>query len=140
MVQSKRIIALTLATGMLLPVFSAPLTANAKTTYLPSSIRSHRWYRLTDGSQGGYHDKTTFKGNHMTVKSYGHTYHWSLTGLKKHSKSTYYGRLHFSKKSSELIKVKIVSSKHFDFIPKHFEGVSGNYKANEDYGAMIFKR
>ncbi|GAX01583.1 hypothetical protein [Secundilactobacillus silagei] len=136
MVNSKRIVALTLAAGMLLPVFSAPLTANAKTTYLPSAVRSHRWYQLTDGSQGGFHNKTTFKGNHMTV---GHS-HWSLTGLKKHSKSTYYGKLHYSKSYSQLIKVKINSSKSFWFIPKHVEGTKGNYKGNADYGAMIFKR
>ncbi|MFC6254869.1 hypothetical protein ACFP1H_09795 [Secundilactobacillus hailunensis] len=136
MIKSTRIVALTLAAGMLLPIFSAPLTANAKTTYLPSAVRSHRWYRLTDGTSGGYHDKTTFKGNHMTV---GHG-HWSLTGLKKHSKSTYYGRLHYSKKYSELIKVKIVSSKHFYFVPKHVEGLSGNYTGNEDFGAITFKR
>ncbi|GAX03104.1 hypothetical protein IWT140_00702 [Secundilactobacillus pentosiphilus] len=140
MIQSKHLVALTLSAGMLLPVFCAPLTASAKTTYLPSSVRSHTWYRLTDGSQGGFHDKTTFKGNHMTVKSYGHTYHWSLTSLKKHSKSTYYGRLHYSKKHSELIKVKIVSSKHFDFIPKHSYGTIGSYKGTDRVGAIIFRR
>ncbi|MTV81469.1 hypothetical protein [Secundilactobacillus folii] len=126
--------------AFIMPLGTAANTASAKTTYLPRSIRSHVFYRTTDGTQGGYHDKTIFKGNRMTVKSYGHYYHWNLTGLKRHSKTIYYGRLHYSKKSSQLIKIKIYSSKHFDFIPKHTYGLTGNYKGTEDFGAIIFKR
>lgn len=115
-------------------------TANAKTTYLPSNIRNHTWYRLTDGAQGGYHDKTQFKGNHMTLKTVTGKSHWYFTGLKRHHKNTYYGRLHYSKKSSKLVKIKLFNTKHFDIIPKHIHGLKGNYTGNEQYGATIFKR
>ncbi|WP_125582193.1 hypothetical protein [Levilactobacillus cerevisiae] len=118
-----------------------PLTANASTT-LPKSIRSHTWYRLTDGSQGGFHDRTTFKGNHATIHVKGTSlrYHWRFTGLKKHAKSTYYGRLHYSAKTSAPVKIKIFNKTHFDIIPKHTPNLAGNYTGNESYGAMIFKR
>lgn len=115
-------------------------TASAKTTYLPKSVRSHKWYRLTDGYQAGYHDKTIFKGNKMTVSTLGGKAHWHFTGLKRHSKKIYYGRLHYSKKNSEPVKVKIISSKHFDIIPKHFSWLKGNYTGNEKMGAIIYKR
>lgn len=140
MMKTRSIVTMTLAASLLLPTFLTAKPAEAKTTYLPSSIRSHTFYQLTDGSQGGLHAKTTFKGNKMTVIAYGHHQHWNLTGLKRHSKTIYYGRLHYSKKYSQLIKVKIYSSKHFDFIPKHSYGTTGNYKGTENYGAIIFKR
>ncbi|MFC6289791.1 hypothetical protein [Levilactobacillus angrenensis] len=140
----KKIVYTTLAIGLALTGLGVanPTTASAKTTYLPKAVRSHTWYRLTDGAQGGFHDKTTFKGNHFTIKVKGASlrYHWHFTGLKKHTKTTYYGRLHYSKKRSELVKVKVFSHKHFDIIPKHVFHLAGNYTGNESYGAMIFKR
>lgn len=57
----------------------APTPASAKTTYLPRTIRHHTFYRLTDGAQGGLHDKTTFTGNRMRV---GH-WTWRLTHVRK---------------------------------------------------------
>jgi len=130
---------------ILISVLSIGLTAkpaSASTTYLPANIRHHVWTRLTDGSQGGYHDHTTFKGNHLTIneKATGLHYHWRFTGLKKANKTTYYGRLHYSKSNSSLVKIKIFSSKHFDIIPKHMQGLKGSYTSNEQYGATIFKR
>ncbi|GEO69650.1 hypothetical protein [Levilactobacillus acidifarinae] len=128
------------ALGLTGCLMSTP-SASAKTTYLPSYIRHHTFYRLTDGSQGGYHDKTTFKGNHMSLHSsaLGH-YTWRLSGLKKHSSKVYYGRIHYSKKSSAPIKIKIFNKKHFDFIPKHIGQLKGNYTGDESFGATIFKR
>jgi len=119
-------------------------TASAKTTYLPSNIRKHVWHRKTSGTEGGFNDLTTFKVNKLKIKIVGHTYHWRLTGLKKHSKTIYYGRLHFnwkkSNKGSKLVKIKIQNKKKFDIIQKHFLNLHGNYTGNESYGAMIFKR
>lgn len=137
----KKLTIATIALATLTPL-ALPTTASAKTTYLPKNIRSHTWYRLTDGVQGGFHDKTTFKGNHFTIKIKGThlRYHWRLSGLKKRSKTTYYGRLHYSKQRSELVKVKVFNKKHFDIIPKHVMSLAGNYTGNESYGAMIFKR
>lgn len=133
-----------LTTILLATVALSPLalttTANAKTTYLPSTVRHHTWYRLTDGAQGGYHDKTHFNGNHMTLTTVTGKAHWYFTGLKRHSKTTYYGRLHYSKKSSKPVKIKLFSTKHFDIVPKHIHGLKGNYTGNEQYGATIFKR
>ncbi|WP_395390557.1 MULTISPECIES: hypothetical protein [Levilactobacillus] len=119
-----------------------PTTANAKSTTLPRTIRNHTWYRLTDGSQGGFHDKTTFKGNHFTIKVKGTNlrYHWHFSGLKKHTATTYYGRLHYAKKHSALVKIKIFSKSHFDIVQKHTPNLAGNYTGNESYGATIFKR
>lgn len=141
MMKLKSLLVATVALATLTPI-AVPTTASAKTTYLPKTIRSHTWYRLTDGGQGGFHDKTTFKGNHATIKVKGTNlrYHWHFTGLKKHTKTTYYGRLHYSKKRSELVKVKVFSHKHFDIIPKHVFHLAGNYTANESYGAIVFKR
>lgn len=89
-------------------------------------------------------DRTTFKGNKLKIRIVGHTYHWRLTGLKKHSKTIYYGRLHFnwkkSNKGSKLVKIKIQNKQKFDIIQKHFFNLRGNYTGNENYGAMIFKR
>ncbi|WP_204120571.1 hypothetical protein [Levilactobacillus sp. 244-2] len=39
-----------------------PTTANAKSTTLPRTIRNHTWYRLTDGSQGGFHGQDDVQG------------------------------------------------------------------------------
>lgn len=116
-------------------------TAHAKTTYLPKAIRHHTFYRLTSGTEGGFHDKTRFKGNKMLMSSKlsGH-WTWRLSNVKRHSAKVYYAKLHYSKKSSERIKIKIFNKKHFDFIPKHVFHIKGNYKGNEAYGAMIFKR
>lgn len=139
----KAILISTAALALGLTGFMAPTqSASAKTTYLPSYIRHHTFYRLTDGSQGGYHDKTTFKGNRMSVhsKMLGKHYTWRLSGLKKHSSKVYYARLHYSKKYSEPIKIKIFNKKHFDFIPKHIGQLKGNYTGNESFGATIFKR
>ncbi len=115
-------------------------TANAKTTYLPTSIRHHVWYQITSGTEGGFHDKTTFKGNYMTVKIAGTNYKWHFTGLKKSSKTVYYGRLHYDGGISEPVKVKIKSSKKFDIIPKHVMHLKGNYTGTEKYGAMVYTR
>lgn len=139
MLNHKELTALILALITLSPL-ALPTTANAKTTYLPSTVRHHIWYRLTDGAQAGYHDKTRFKGNKMTLTTVTGTAHWHFTGLKRHNKTTYYGRLHYSKKSSQPVKVKVFSAKHFDIVPKHVQGLKGNYTGNEQYGATIFKR
>lgn len=133
------LIALSLAAVTLSPLV-LPTTASAKITYLPSTIRHHTWYRLTDGAQGGYHDKTQVKGNKLHLKTAAGNTQWYFTGLKRHSKTIYYGRLHYSKKSSQPVKVKIFSTKHFDIVPKHIHGLKGNYTGNEQYGATIFKR
>ncbi|ANZ61950.1 hypothetical protein AYR62_05715 [Secundilactobacillus paracollinoides] len=127
------------ATVTICGLATAP-TANAKTTYLPTSIRNHVWYQITSGTEGGFHDKTTFKGNAMTVNIAGTNYKWHFTGLKKSSKTVYYGRLHYAGGKSDLVKIKIKSSKKFDIIPKHFMNLKGNYTGNESYGAMIYTR
>lgn len=123
-----------------IPLTSTSTTANAKTTYLPQYIRHHTWYRLTDGTQGGYHDKTTFTGNKMHIHSYFGKKVWKITNLKRSNSKTYYGRLHYSKKNSQPVKFKIINKKHFDIIQKHMWNLKGNYTGNEQFGAQIFKR
>lgn len=114
----------------------APTSASAKTTYLPHTIRHHTFYRLTDGAQGGFHDKTTFTGNRMRV---GH-WTWRLTHVRKQNAKTYFATLHYTKRRAEPIKIKVFSAKHFDFVPKHILHLKGAYTGNEQYGATIFKR
>lgn len=123
----------------------------AKTTYLPAGIRHHVWYRTTSGTEGGFHDRTTFKGNTMTFKTLGYahanstrltmvTVRWQFKNLKHTSKWNYYGRKYYTKTKYELVKIHIKNAHQFDLIPKHFAQLRGNYTGNEDYGATIFKR
>jgi len=140
-IMQKSLVLMTVALGLGLGGLVGPTTAaSAKTTYLPSAIRHHTFYRLTSGTEGGFHDKTTFKGNKISIHMTGGHYTWRLTGVKRHNAKTYYARLHYTKKHSEPIKIKIFNSKHFDFIPKHFMNLKGNYTGDESYGAQIFKR
>ncbi|VDG24391.1 hypothetical protein [Lactiplantibacillus mudanjiangensis] len=134
---------LTLSMTVVLALTSLPaISSQAKTTpvkHLPTSITKKTWYRQTSGSEGGFNDKTVFHGNTMRMTfSYGGNADWKLTKLRKSSAKVYYATLHYSKKYSSPVKIKIRSHKKFDIIEKHGVNSRGNYAGNENYGAMIF--
>lgn len=113
--------------------------AQAKTN-LPSRITHHVWYRTTTGTEGGFHDRTVFKGNTAHLKSYGHKFVWRFKKIKHTSKNVYYARNYWSKKKYDQVKIVIRSAHKFDIIPK-YSGMSRQaYSGNENYGAIIFKR
>ncbi|GEP19464.1 hypothetical protein [Pediococcus argentinicus] len=142
----KKIILVITTIFLALPLTAVkPVNAKTKYTSLPTSIRSHVWYRLTDGHQGGFHDRTTFtkKSVHAKASWTKHkTYTWSFSKIRKDSKhkGTYYANLKFSKHDSSPVKIKVISSKQFWIIKKHPLFTSGNYQGNANYGAMVYKR
>ncbi|UQS87167.1 hypothetical protein MOO44_03110 [Nicoliella spurrieriana] len=129
--------------GFLILVVASPVTNAAS---FSKYIRSHNWYRLTDGSQGGYNDKTKF--SNRTIKyttPYEGKTRIKFYTLKKVNKTTYYGKGNYKNKMTKnpgnkkyWFKIKQVSKDTIWLVPKHHIHVSGNYKGNSQYGAVIF--
>ena len=139
MLRKKLLSIIILVMAASIPLTSTSTTANAKTTYLPQYIRHHTWYRLTSGTEGGFHDRTTFKGNNVHIHTDFGKQVWKITNLKRHNPKIYYGRLHYSKKYSQPVKFKIINKKHLDIIQKHTWILKCTYTGNEQFGAQIFK-
>ncbi|MFD1421926.1 hypothetical protein [Lactiplantibacillus songbeiensis] len=119
-------------------------TASAKTTYLPKTIRSHTWYYTASGTEGGFHERTTFKKNALRLHMRGAgTYTWRFSKVKKHSSKVYYAHVNYGGGNHDQVKIKLVGKKEFLIISKHQLGTQYSKKAyagTADYGAKIFKR
>jgi len=119
-------------------------TANAKTTYLPKTIRRHTWYYTASGTEGGFHERTTFKKNTLRLYMRGvGTYTWRFSKVKKSSAKVYYARVNYGGGDHDQVKLKLVGKKEFLIISKHRLGIRYSKKAyagTADYGAKIFKR
>ena len=145
--QRKQVVSLALLFGLVsgsilaTPVVSAK---KKKPTILPSSLRSHVWYRTTTGTEGGVHDRTTFKKNNMHIHFKGEgTYWWKLSKVKRHNKKIYYATLTYPDKSHDRVEIKIINKKQFWLVSKHQVGTLYSKKAytgNAKLGAQVFKR
>lgn len=105
-------------------------------------IKSHLWIRTTDGSQGGYHDKTRFTNRTLTAHGkWTGTYTWRFYNLRKTNVRTYYANVKYTKNGKKHpVKVRLISKNTIWMLRKHMWGLKGNYSGNSNYGATIFKR
>ncbi|EHO51640.1 hypothetical protein [Lentilactobacillus kisonensis] len=128
-----------LALGMVSGV-SKPVNGQAAT--FSHYIRSHVWIRTTDGTQGGYHDKTTFTNRTATVRDkYLGTQVWRFYNLRKTNSRTYYANFRTINHGKKYpVKIQLRSKNTIWLVHKHFWHLKGNYTGNSNFGAVIFKR
>jgi hypothetical protein len=130
-------IALTL--GLILGISkSGPSQAATFSRY----IQSHKWVRITDGTQGGYHDKTTFTNRTATIHNkYLGTQTWRFYNLRKTNAHTYYANFRTTNHGKKYpVKIQLRSKNTIWLVHKHFWHLKGNYTGNSNFGATIFKK
>lgn len=128
--------------SMSLGVVSALNADSSSAATFSRYIRNHVWIRTTDGTQGGYHDKTTFTHRTATVRDkYIGTQVWRFYNLRKTNGRTYYANFRTSRHGKKYpVKIQLRSRNTIWMVHKHFWHLKGTYTGNSQFGAIIFKR